>query len=205
MHREYGAKRLWRADLDPDPVLQFHKWFEEGSPTVLEPNAMAFATADAQGRPSLRMVLMKEFDDHGIVFATSELSRKGREMAANPRGAVLFYWPELERQVRATGAMEHTGSEESDDIFNHRSRASRIAARVSHQSAPIGSREELDKAFEAEAARLGDKVPPRPETWHGYRLVPEEFEFWQGGANRLHDRLLYAKGPDGWQIVRLQP
>jgi pyridoxamine 5'-phosphate oxidase len=206
IRREYGAKQLRREDLDADPIRQFKIWFEEGSSTVLEPNAMALATADHSGRPSLRMVLMKAFDHRGFVFGTSYVSRKSEEISENGAAALLFYWPELERQVRVTGEMERTSDEESDEIFLGRSPKSRIAARAVRQSDPIENRAELERAFAAEEKRWeGNDNVLRPETWGGYRLKPIEFEFWQGGRDRLHDRLVYTICEKEWEIERLQP
>ncbi|HWD38918.1 MAG TPA: pyridoxamine 5'-phosphate oxidase [Fimbriimonas sp.] len=205
LRREYGKQRLHRSDLLEQPIEQFGHWFEEGKPTVLEPNAMALATADGEGRPSVRMVLMKAFDSRGVVFATSYISRKAHEIRDNPYAALLFYWPVLERQVRMTGTIARTSDEESDEIFNSRHPMSRIAARVSRQSLEIDSREELEKAVAEETERLQGQEIPRPSHWGGYRFFPEEFEFWQGGANRLHDRFLYLRNGAGWEIRRLQP
>jgi pyridoxamine 5'-phosphate oxidase len=205
IRREYAAGRLNRKDLNPDPVEQFKTWFDEGSSTVLEPNAMALATADHKGRPSVRMVLMKAFDHRGFVFGTSYLSRKSEEIAENGSAALLFYWPTLERQVRITGEIAKTDAKESDEIFLGRSPKSRIAARAVRQSDPIESRTELERAFEAEERRWEGKEVLRPETWGGFRIVPREFEYWQGGRDRLHDRFLYTIQDGEWEIERLQP
>ncbi len=205
VRREYDKGKLDRADLHPDPVKQFQNWFEEGKGTVQEPTAVALATADRNCRPSVRMVLLKGYDSRGFVFATSYLSRKALELHENPQGALLFYWPSLERQIRIEGTMGRTESEESDAIFMDRPRLSRLAAVVSRQSAPIGSRSELEGAMaDADKAYDGREVE-RPEFWGGFRLVPAEFEFWQGRRNRLHDRFQYLSQEGEWKIQRLQP
>jgi pyridoxamine 5'-phosphate oxidase len=203
--RDYGARELHRSDLKPDPIAQFREWFEEGKSTLQEPTAMALATADAQGRPSQRMVLMKGFDHEGILFGTSYESRKSRELKENPHASLLFYWPALERQVRITGPISRASVTESDEIFMARRRGSRIAAVVSTQSAPIESREKLEAAYAAETAKFEGKEVKRPATWGAYRVGFETFEFWQGGRDRLHDRFLYSRAGSQWKIERLQP
>jgi pyridoxamine 5'-phosphate oxidase len=203
--REYAKGHLRRKDLAANPFQQFHHWFEDARRvSQLEPNAMVLATADAQGQPSARMVLLKEFDLDGFVFATNYQSRKGQDLLENPRASLLFYWPELERQVRIEGEIEKTTEAESDEIFAARPAQSRIAAGASHQSEPIESRERLDDQFESQ----GQSHPngfPRPSFWGGYRLKAARFEYWQGGINRMHDRFEYIRVGDAWRIERLQP
>lgn len=189
-----------------DPVEQFRRWFEEAREAERQPDAMALATATTDGRPSVRMVLVKTVDERGLTFGTNFESRKGRELAADPRGAVAFHWVGLHRQVRAEGRVERCTDEESDAIWNARPREARLAAAASRQSEPIPDRETLERAFaELEARHPGEKVP-RPPIWGGYRLVPDVWEFWQGRDHRLHDRLRYTRDPSGaWTIARLAP
>lgn len=212
LRRRYRHGRLEPADLDPDPLRQFRAWLDEAvAADLLEPTAMTLATADAAGRPAARMVLLKELDARGFVFFTNYDSRKGRELAANPRAALLFWWAALERQVRIEGAVERTSREASEAYFRSRPRGSRLGALASPQSRPLASREEL----EARVAELAASYPegdgdgreiPRPEHWGGYRLVPDALEFWQGRDDRLHDRVLYRQDPEGtWTRTRLAP
>jgi pyridoxamine 5'-phosphate oxidase len=168
-------------------------------------NAMTLATMASDGGPSARMVLLKGLDERGFVFYTDYDSRKGRELAANPRAALLFYWIELEREVRVEGLTEKTSAAESDEYFASRPLGSRLAALASRQSSVVADRQSLEKDYAEIERRHGD-APPRPSTWGGYRLVPDSIEFWQGRPNRLHDRLLYTKSRDGsWKIARLAP
>ena len=203
--REYTTGELRRSQLDEDPVRQFTRWFDEGSETAIEPSAMVLATADGSGRPSARMVLLKSYDEQGFVFATNYLSRKALEINVNPKAALLLFWPVLERQIRITGEIELANPDESDAIFMARPRRSRIAAIASQQSAPIASRDELEfKVAQLSAHSEGLEVI-RPQFWGGYRVRPEEIEFWQGRRDRLHDRFVYRREPEGWGIERLQP
>lgn len=196
---------LRREDLDPDPIKQFGKWFDYAHGCHSgDVNAVALATASAEGAPSVRMVLLKGFGPQGFVFSTNYRSRKGQDLGENPRAALLFFWEDLEQQIRIEGRVSRTSAEASDAIFYDRPVASRIASITSQQSRPIGSREELEAAFQANRERLGDD-PPRPQHWGGFVLVPESIEFWQGGANRLHDRFVYRRAGDAWEITRLQP
>jgi pyridoxamine 5'-phosphate oxidase len=193
-------------ELDADPVAQFQRWFEEATETgIALPHAMALATADAEGRPSVRHVLLRGIDRRGFVFYTNRESRKGRELAANPQAALVFFWTSLDRQVSARGPVEPVSDEESDAYFASRPRDAQIGAWASHQSEPLDSREALDaRVREAEAHHAGAEVP-RPPYWGGYRVVPDEFEFWQGRRHRLHDRFVYRRDGEGWTIRRLSP
>jgi len=189
-----------------DPVAQFAQWYEiaRASEKPL-PEAVALATATRAGLPSLRMVLLKGFDAHGFVFYTNYRSRKGRELARNPRAALLFYWGGSGRQVRIDGRVERLRARESDEYFATRPRGSQLAAWASPQSAVVAGRGALERRFAAFARRYPAAVP-RPPHWGGYRLVPEAFEFWQGGEDRLHDRILYRRARSGrWRIERLAP
>jgi len=195
---------LDEAELDPDPLRQFAAWFEEaGTAGVRAPEAMAIATAAADGRPSVRMVLLKGFDERGFVFFTGYESRKGAELEANPHAALLFYWDPLGRQVRIEGPVERVPEAESDAYFASRPRGAQISASVSPQSRVVESRASLE-ARAAELEARGGELS-RPPAWGGFRLAPETYEFWQHRANRLHDRLRYSREGDGWRIERLGP
>jgi pyridoxamine 5'-phosphate oxidase len=196
---------LSEGDLAPDPIAQFVAWFEEARQELRLPEAVALATADATGGPSVRMVLLKAVDERGFVFYTDGASRKGAELAANPRAALAFYWDPLGRQVRVEGAVEEVGPEESDRYFASRPRGSQLAARASHQSSPLADRAELEAAVSAEEAAHAGRAVPRPPRWHGYRVVPQSVEFWQHREDRLHDRLAYRRSAGGWEVVRLAP
>ena len=193
------ARPLSEADLDPDPLVQFARWLEEARPLVRVPEAMALATASADGAPSLRMVLLKEAGEHGFVFFGGHESRKGRDLGTNPRAALLFYWDPMGRQVRVEGAVERLDAEASDAYFATRPPGAQAAARGTRQGAVVGGREELEAA--AREAGPGD----RPEWWGGYVLRPASYEFWQHREDRLHDRLRYERDREGWRIVRLAP
>ena len=192
---------LSEADLDRDPLRQFESWFDAAREAgVRAPEAMALATAAPDGAPSARMVLLKGVDERGFAFFTSYESRKGSELEANPRAALLFYWEPLGRQVRVEGMVERVSAEESDSYFASRAPGSRAGAAASRQSRPLADRAELDR----EVAALGDDVP-RPEWWGGYRVRPERYEFWQHRENRLHDRFRYDRDGLRWSIQRLYP
>jgi pyridoxamine 5'-phosphate oxidase len=189
-----------------DPLSTLREWYElavaEG---LAEPHAMALATASPDGVPSVRIVLMKGIDDRGIQFFTNYESRKGRELDANPRAAVALYWPPLDRQVRLEGPVERLAEEESDAYFASRPRGSRLGAWASRQGTPVAARDELDAALAAAAERYPGEDVPRPPYWGGYRLVPDAVEFWEGRANRLHERVHFLRAPDGWKVERLSP
>ena len=206
LRRDYGQASLSEADVAPDPIVQFARWFDEAlKAEVKEPNAMSLATVDADGRPSSRIVLIKQYDARGFTWYTNYHSQKGRQLRANPYAALLFFWNELERQIRIEGKVERTTAAESDQYFHSRPLKSRLAAVASQQSEPIADRAALEQNFDAVAAQYGD-APPRPEVWGGFRLVPERIEFWQGRRSRFHDRIVYTLQADGsWTRQRLQP
>jgi pyridoxamine 5'-phosphate oxidase len=198
---------LNEGDADPDPLRQFDRWFHEAlEASRADAHAMTVATATPDGQPSARMVLLKDYDARGFVFYTNYESRKGQELAANPFVALVFYWPELHRQVRVTGRATHVPADESDAYFRSRELGSRVGAWASPQSRMVDSRQELDRRFAALMEQYQDGEVPRPPHWGGVRVVPEVIEFWQGRANRLHDRLRYTLDRDGaWRIERLAP
>ena len=207
LRHEYRQASLNESDLHPDPTEQFRRWFEETVAAGLhEPNAMTVATATSDGIPSARVVLMKDFGDRGFVFHTNYQGRKGREIEANPRCALLFYWGELERQIRIEGRAERISEEESNAYFKSRpAGGGHIGAWASDQSRPISDRPSLEERVRSIEADYEGREVPRPPHWGGYRVAPESFEFWQGRENRLHDRLVYQRSPNGWSIERLQP
>jgi pyridoxamine 5'-phosphate oxidase len=206
LRKEYRHHSLEETDLAPDPLHQFEHWFQQALQADLpEPNAMIVSTVSATGAPSSRTVLLKEISAGGFVFFTNYLSRKGRELAANAQIAVLFYWPELERQVRIQGQAERLPAAESDAYFAGRPRGSQIGAWASAQSEVIASRTELEQRQHQLEQQYADQPIPRPPHWGGYRVIPHEIEFWQGRPNRLHDRLVYLQAGTQWQILRRSP
>ncbi|HEY6589550.1 MAG TPA: pyridoxamine 5'-phosphate oxidase [Actinomycetota bacterium] len=206
MRREYTREALAEADVDADPVVQFGRWFEQAEQAgLLEPTAMTLATATLDGRPSARMVLLRGFDERGFCFYTNHESRKGVELAANPRAALVFWWGELERQVRIEGPVAPTSRAESEAYFHSRPPGSQLSAAASPQSRVIQDRAVLERRVAELAADSADGQVPLPDFWGGYRLTHEVVEFWQGRPNRLHDRLRYRRAGDGWKIERLAP
>jgi pyridoxamine 5'-phosphate oxidase len=200
------AQTLREEDVDPDPFRQFEAWFRDAvAAGITQPEAAAVATAAGDGSPSVRMVLVKETAEPGFVFFTNYDSRKGRELAANPRAAMLFHWEALGRQVRLEGSVERLGPEESAAYVRRRPRASQLSALASRQSRPIDRREELEDRARELDERYGGQELPVPDFWGGLRLIPRSFEFWQHRADRLHDRLLYSRAEGGWRIERLSP
>lgn len=208
LREEYTRASLSRGEAAGDPIEQFRRWFDTAVAEELPlANACSLATASASGRPSNRMVLLKDYDRQGFVFFTNYESHKGRDLADNPRAAMLFWWIPLERQVRITGTCERTSPEISDAYFAGRPRASNLSALVSQQSEVVSDRARLEREASELEARLGEGPLERPEYWGGFRLVPEELEFWQGRQDRLHDRLRYRRAQDGesWVLERLYP
>ncbi|TCK05703.1 pyridoxamine 5'-phosphate oxidase [Marinobacterium mangrovicola] len=206
LRREYVAEGLHKADLRDDPFEQFQSWFDKA--LVAHPDdatSMTLATADSEGRPGARIVLLKHFDNHGFCWFTDFRSEKGQHLAQNPYAEIMFYWYGLERQVRIRGPVEKLEYAFGERYFNARPLGSRLSAAVSHQSSPVDSRATLEKAVSEMSAAHEDGNIRCPETWGGYRLVPERFEFWQGRENRLHDRFVFSLDDGKWQVDRLQP
>ena len=206
MRSDYTREALAEADVDADPVVQFGRWFEQAEQAgLLEPTAMTLATATPDGRPSARMVLLRGFDERGFCFYTNYESRKGIELAANPRAALVLWWGELERQVRIEGTVTRTSREESEAYFHSRPPGSQLSAAASPQSRVIEGRATLERRVAELATGSPDGKVPLPEFWGGYRLAHEVVELWQGRPNRLHDRLRYRRVGDAWRIERLAP
>jgi len=200
------AAELQRTDLAADPLEQFRRWFAEAGDVLEMPQAMALATATPGGSPSVRMVLLKDFDERGLVFYSHYTSRKGRELESNPQAALLFHWSALGRQVRVEGTVERVPAAESDAYFATRPRGAQLGALASQQSEPLASRAELEERVGELERELGKAAVPRPSTWGGFLLAPAAWEFWQHRDNRLHDRFRYEREPSGaWRVERLFP
>ena len=206
MRREYRHAALREDEVLADPIAQFGAWFEDAVGAGLEmPNAMVLATADRQGRPAARYVLMKGFDQEGFVFFTHSTSAKGAQLAENPRAALVFYWEAMHRQVRVEGDVAEVTGKEADEYFRTRPHGSRLSVWVAPQSSEVPGREFLERRYAELESRYPEEVP-RPKTWTGYRVRPTVIEFWQGRENRLHDRILYSREDgSGWKRVRLAP
>jgi pyridoxamine 5'-phosphate oxidase len=206
LRREYASEPLSESDVSADPFVQFGMWFEQAERAgVREPNAMSLATVSGNGSPSVRIVLLKGVDARGFAFFTDYRSRKSIELEATGRAALCFHWHDVERQVRICGSVERVSREESAAYFSSRPRGSQLGAWSSRQSSTLDSREILDREVATNAAQFGDGAIPLPPHWGGYRVRPDEIEFWQGRANRLHDRILYSRRGDSWEISRLSP
>jgi pyridoxamine 5'-phosphate oxidase len=207
LRREYTQATLDESAVDRDPVRQFRRWFEEAQAGgVAEPNAMTLATATRTGAPCARIVLLKSFGEEGFVFFTDYRSRKGEELAENPHACLLFFWGELERQVRILGPVRRVDRQLSEEYFLSRPLGSQLGAWASYQSQPLpGGRDQLEARLEEVTQRYAGQPVPRPSHWGGYAVAPEEFEFWQGRASRLHDRIHYRNGGVAWTVERLAP
>jgi pyridoxamine 5'-phosphate oxidase len=206
LRREFSGRPLREQDVGPNPFVLFRQWLQEAVESKLpEPMAMTLATATRDGKPSARVVLLKQVDDRGFVFFTNYESRKSEELTQNPSASLLFYWEELHRQIRLEGRAERISRQETEEYFRTRPYESRISAWASKQSSVIGSREELEKKFLEYSQRFSSDDVPAPQFWGGFRLIPETFEFWQGRENRLHDRICFRKRGVAWTIERLSP
>ena len=206
LRREYNLKQFNESEVNPNPLLQFEEWFNDAlNAECVEPNAMTIATSTFEGKPSARLVLLKDFGNHGFSFFTNYDSKKGRQILQNPYGALVFWWAELERQVRIEGKIVKVNDDESDRYFRKRPEGSKIGAWASPQSQPIPNRKYLESLQSDFKEEFSGKTIKRPPNWGGYALQPNLYEFWQGRPNRLHDRIQYTLLNDEWQIERLAP
>lgn len=206
LRQDYRSAGLAEGDVDKDPIAQFGKWFKEALDAQLfEPNVMTLATADQYGKPSARIMLLKGFDENGFVFYTNYESRKGKIITVNPQAALVFFWPELERQVRIEGVLTKVDEKTSTDYFHSRPKGSQIGALASTQSSIIPNKQVLENRVAQLTEEFKDKEVTRPEHWGGYLVEPTFIEFWQGGSSRLHDRIVYEKIDGAWSIARLAP
>jgi pyridoxamine 5'-phosphate oxidase len=206
LRKEYAQASLEIKDVSENPIEQFRSWFDQAMKSgIIEPYAMNISTVDSENRPSSRIVLLRDVNENGFVFYTNYLSRKAKEIKEKNFGAINFFWPELERQIRIKGELEKVSTKVSDDYFALRPRGSQIGAWASPQSSKIESREILEQNEKYFTEKFQNQAVPRPENWGGYLLKPDYFEFWQGRENRLHDRVSYEKKEDNWVIFRLAP
>jgi pyridoxamine 5'-phosphate oxidase len=207
LRKDYTLQGLSETEVDPNPFIQFKRWFDQTlAAQLVEPNAMTLATTTREGKPSARMVLLKGFDERGFVFFTNYNSQKGQELAENPQASLVFWWAELERQVRIFGRVEKISDAESDEYFYSRPLNSRLGAWASNQSQTIESRAVLEQRLQELQTKYQNQDVQRPQHWGGFRTIPLEIEFWQGRSNRLHDRLRYTRLDDNnWKIERLSP
>jgi len=206
LRRDYSSRQLSRSSVARDPFTQFGAWMAEAlNSQVLDATAMLLATADANGRPSSRVVLLKSFDENGFVFYTNYNSKKATDIAENPQVSLHFFWPDLERQLIIKGTAERISRGESEEYFNSRPGDSKLGAWASKQSSVVASREQLETQFADAEKHFGGQEIPCPPFWGGFRVTPMSFEFWQGRASRLHDRICYERRGDDWSIVRLSP
>ena len=206
VRREYESQRIHITDMNPDPLVQFGLWLQRARElNLLDATAMTLATADTDGQPTARIVLLKHFDQQGFCWYTDSRSQKGQQLGANPRAALLFHWRDLSRQIRVHGAVTQLPADDAEQYFQSRPEGSRFSAAASHQTSVIESRATLEAAVERLRSQYPDGDVPRPQAWVGYRLEPNYFEFWQGQDSRLHDRIIYQPVADGWQMHRISP
>ncbi len=206
LRRDWSLKELDESNVSKNPFDQFSTWMKEAiEAQILDPNAMTLATADKNGIPSARVVLLKSIDEEGLVFFTNYESKKSKDLLENPNASVVFFWKELERQLRVAGAVEKISKKESEEYFKTRPYESKLGAWASKQSSEIPGRKSLEEKFSEMKNKFGENDIPLPDFWGGFRLMPKEFEFWQGRVNRLHDRIAYIKENEKWKIVRLAP